>query len=157
MNHGHSCSVNTEMNNEPIYSLFLTILMLAGLPGAISAQDLSVHRWEERVLLVYTADSTSDTYNRQINDWLKDREGLKERRLILYSYTPTHYKKGWEETGWEKQESIPDQLFRTEGNFEVVLLGLDGGVKLRQDRFVTREALFQLIDAMPMRQRELNN
>lgn len=156
MNYRYSYLVNIEMKNEAFYTLFLTVFMVAGLSPVGSAQDLSVHRWEERVILVYTVDSTSEAYKRQITELLKDRDGLKERRLILYSYTPTHLKKGWDETGWEKHDGPSDHMFQTEGDFEVVLLGLDGGVKLRKDRFVTREELFRLIDAMPMRQRELN-
>jgi len=39
--------------------------------------------------------------------------------------------------------------------FSVVLVGKDGGVKLRAEEAVPAEKLFALIDAMPMRQREM--
>jgi hypothetical protein len=38
---------------------------------------------------------------------------------------------------------------------EIVLIGLDGGVKLRQNEFLGCEDLFAIIDGMPMRRREL--
>jgi hypothetical protein len=41
--------------------------------------------------------------------------------------------------------------------FEVVLLGKDGGAKLRSDKVVTAGALAALIDAMPMGREELRS
>ena len=41
--------------------------------------------------------------------------------------------------------------------FEVVLIGLDGGIKLRQTKLVSLDKLFTLIDGMPMRRNELKN
>lgn len=40
--------------------------------------------------------------------------------------------------------------------FEVLLIGKDGGVRLRQPRPITPEALFAKIDAMPMQRREMS-
>ena len=36
-----------------------------------------------------------------------------------------------------------------------LLIGLDGGIKLRQNSILTKEKLFAIIDGMPMRRREL--
>jgi len=44
-----------------------------------------------------------------------------------------------------------------DSGFEILLIGLDGGVKLRQDEVIDTETLFARIDAMPMRRQELNN
>jgi hypothetical protein len=40
-------------------------------------------------------------------------------------------------------------------NFEVFLIGLDGGIKIKQTKPITLEELYQKIDAMPMRRSEL--
>lgn len=46
--------------------------------------------------------------------------------------------------------------YKTRNNsFEVLLIGLDGGVKLRQAEVLSNEKLFGRIDQMPMRRREL--
>jgi hypothetical protein len=42
-----------------------------------------------------------------------------------------------------------------DGAFAAVLVGRDGGEKLRSAEPVPAEKLFDLIDAMPMRQREM--
>ncbi|MEM9823617.1 MAG: DUF4174 domain-containing protein [Bacteroidota bacterium] len=39
--------------------------------------------------------------------------------------------------------------------FEVLLLGLDGGVKLQQPEVLSCTELFAIIDRMPMRRQEL--
>ena len=41
--------------------------------------------------------------------------------------------------------------------FEVILLGLDGGVKLERDEEIPLAELFRVIDAMPMRASEMRN
>jgi len=47
------------------------------------------------------------------------------------------------------------QQFAVEGSgFTVLLIGKDGGVKLRSDRPLTAEQIFTTIDRMPMRQQE---
>ena len=42
-------------------------------------------------------------------------------------------------------------------DFEVILIGLDGGIKLRQDQTLLKQDLFRIIDAMPMRRNEIRN
>jgi len=42
-------------------------------------------------------------------------------------------------------------------SFKVVLIGLDGSVKLKQTEIITVEKLNGIIDAMPMRIKELQN
>ena len=49
------------------------------------------------------------------------------------------------------------QLDLNEDVFSVILIGKDGGVKLRSAEPVSAEAIFGLIDGMPMRQREMRN
>ena len=39
----------------------------------------------------------------------------------------------------------------------MILIGLDGGVKLRQTEMISLDKLFTLIDGMPMRRREIKN
>jgi hypothetical protein len=41
--------------------------------------------------------------------------------------------------------------------FEVILIGKDGGVKLRAKTPISIQELFSLIDAMPMRRQELRD
>ena len=40
-------------------------------------------------------------------------------------------------------------------DFEVILIGLDGGIKLQRTKILTKEDLFKITDSMPMRRDEL--
>ncbi|WP_345165985.1 DUF4174 domain-containing protein [Algibacter aquimarinus] len=40
---------------------------------------------------------------------------------------------------------------------ELLLIGLDGGIKLRQSKMLYCKDLFSVIDVMPMRKSEINN
>ncbi len=42
-------------------------------------------------------------------------------------------------------------------DFKIMLIGLDGGVKLEQHKVLTSKELFSTIDSMPMRSSELRN
>jgi hypothetical protein len=49
---------------------------------------------------------------------------------------------------------LRDRLSARVGKFTVVLIGKDGGEKLRRSDEVDLGEIFSLIDSMPMRQRE---
>jgi len=54
---------------------------------------------------------------------------------------------------------LRDQFYESfdvaKGNFAVILIGKDGTKKLRQSSPLETDTLFSVIDAMPMRQREM--
>ena len=117
--------------------------------------DLAAHRWQHRLVLVF-APATSDTdYNAQLAI-LAGREPDNDDRDLLIGTFPA------QGTGqFNDQEIAPDaiatlrqQLAVQEDGFSVLLLGKDGGVKLRADRPLSAEQIFTTIDRMPMRQQE---
>jgi hypothetical protein len=135
----------------------LIIIMFTAFQSNISAQDLSEHLWKDRVVLVYTEDQASDRFTKQLDELKSDMKGLDDRKLVLYSITPTHFRKGWENGAWKVRNGSLNNFREAEGDFEIVLLGLDGRVKLRQDQLLKRDSLYNTIDRMPMRQRELKS
>ena len=42
-------------------------------------------------------------------------------------------------------------------SFRILLIGKDGGVKYESNRFISLIQLFELIDSMPIRQREMQH
>jgi len=145
------------MKAEKFIHAILLILTMMITSGGIYAQDLSSHLWKDRIVVIYTIDSTSKEYTRQLSELRNDIEGLVDRKLRLYSVTPTHFKMGWEDNAWKKRNNSLEEILNTNKEFEVMLLGLDGRVKLRQDHLLSNKKLFATIDSMPMRQSELRN
>lgn len=136
---------------------YIIVMVFIGFTGSVAAQQLDMHRWQDRLVLVYTEDRSAELYRKQIDLLKKDMEGLEDRKLVIYHFTPGEVKKGLGSGEWEKRNGSAAKFFETQGKFEVLLLGLDGRVKLRQESLLTREKLYSTIDAMPMRQSELRN
>ena len=98
----------------------------------LALPDLAAHQWKHRVLIIDTPSMQSAPYLQQISAFDAAAAGLKERDLQVMTQT-----------------SAPA--------FRVRLVGKDGGVKLDVGTPMTTDALFALIDAMPMRQDEMSN
>ena len=136
---------------------FYIIIALLGWALSTEAQDLDQHRWKDRLILVYSEERESKALTQQLEELASDMKGFEERRLVIYAVSGDYFRKGFKKGPWQRKNQSMDTYFPSEKAFEVVLLGLDGGVKLRQDHLLTRNKLYSTIDAMPMRQRELKN
>ena len=118
------------------------------------AQDLPKHKWENRLILIFTKSLDNSLYQKQVKELSKDEEGLLKRKVLVYHILPGKYKIGlttedkWEKNNNDKMSDVP---------FEISLIGLDGGIKLSQEKLLTAEKLFSTIDQMPMRKSEIKN
>ena len=123
------------------------------------AQFFSNYQWQNRLLLIQVPSQPTKAFQKQLNELKMNQEGLRDRKLILFFLKGKTFKKGiFEHSEWQ---NIPDlgevSVFHTTSNFEMVLIGLDGGIKLRKKDFLPMEDLFSTIDAMPMRIQEMRN
>ncbi len=119
-------------------------------------QDLSGHRWQDRLVLLLANEIDNPMLARQLEVFQKEQEGLEERKLVIYQVLPEHYRTGLsDEEHWKKADRLYNRYRSGEYSFEFILIGLDGGVKLRRQAVVSCEELFTLIDGMPMRRAEM--
>ncbi|MEA1785364.1 DUF4174 domain-containing protein [Arenibacter sp. GZD96] len=124
----------------------------------IKAQELSQHVWKDRVLIVFSTNVTNPNFLHQISVLQHDIQGMNERKLVVYQCMPKQYKMGLQnKSTWRNGAQWYQRYKKEKSDFEIVLIGLDGGVKLRKTQWVSLETLFTLIDGMPMRQAELRN
>lgn len=123
------------------------------------AQDLKNHRWEDRILIVKTTYPESKQLQGQRYQIKNAIDGMIERKFVLYTiikedFTFTNYKDPTQNhTG--KLHGKLAKIVNDNKEFEVILIGLDGGVKLRQTTVLTKTKLFNKVDSMPMRSSEL--
>ncbi len=139
-----------------------TLFFLLILPVMPLAQDLSVHQWENRVLLILS-ESSSDIpinsgsqhslFQAQLDTLQQYSSGLRERKLLIYQVMPSKFRSA--DKGWQSSSMLYQKYKQTNAPFEVVLIGLDGSVKLRQTKILSSAELFAVIDGMPMRRAEL--
>jgi len=134
--------------------LFFAMILFS---GRIASQDLDKHKWQNRLIVILTNDTQNETYKKQVDVFEDEEEGFKERKLLVYHVKATEYKMGFGNEDWKKSTQLYNRFKNSDSGFEVLLLGLDGGVKLRQDELLTVKKLYAKIDAMPMRQRELES
>ena len=131
-------------------------LMLALLGTSISfGQDLGKHEGKDRVFII--ASKKAEEINRQTKILQKDKDGLKKRKLKIYNVLPIKYSEGLENQNWINDQLFYEKVKRKKNDFEVILIGLVGGVKLKQTEMISLKKLFTLIDGMPMRRSEIKN
>ena len=100
--------------------------------------------FREIILFAYTDDDQS--LKKQLEILNSDPKGLAERDLKISVKI------------WAKHKGITYQKFKISKNqYAFILIGKDGGEKFRSFNVVTKQKLYSLIDAMPMRRYEMKN
>lgn len=140
--------------------LFLVIMGATSCMN-VKGQNLEEHSWKNRILLVKTDDRSSEKYQEQIKEFENSNEDLSIRKFVLYkiaaddfeliNFSNAELNDSGKITGKDLKMSL-----NAKENFEVILIGLDGGIKHRQTEVLKKEALFNIVDAMPMRRNEMN-
>lgn len=131
-------------------------MLTAIIHNQAQAQDLTVHRWENRMVLLLTDNGGLAKLEKQLALLDSDSTGLANRKLMVISSTPDQVKRVFP-NAWRKPQSASTlyKQFHRKGDFEFVLIGLDGGVKLRRTEVMDLKALYRIIDSMPMRTAEM--
>ncbi|MEM8524151.1 MAG: DUF4174 domain-containing protein [Bacteroidota bacterium] len=121
------------------------------------AQLLSKHQWENRILLVFAEQADNSLFVKQLTHFQEDKVGLVDRDLVIYQiYEYQGTAPNRKELYAEEVEELRIKYQVAKGDFVVILIGKDGGEKLRKtNELLTRELLYATIDVMPMRRAEM--
>ncbi|MDZ7934160.1 MAG: DUF4174 domain-containing protein [Emticicia sp.] len=123
--------------------------------SALYAQDLSQHLWKNRVILILSEDNAA--FQRQMLTFKANEKGMNERSLIVYHLKFDEFQQVMPKSEVRKSKNLFEKYKQANAPFEVILIGLDGGIKLRHRDFLSCEKLFATIDSMPMRSAEIRN
>lgn len=104
-----------------------------------SSTSLDGYRWKQRLVVIFAPSAQDADYVRQHTLLQQHQQALRERDMVVLSDTRPA------DNGALRHALNP-------AGFEIVLVGKDGGMKLRQTQPVSAEALLSLVDSMPMRQ-----
>ena len=148
------------MKSSIIQKIIFLTLILASVKS--NGQDLNDFKWKNRVLIVKTLKSNSKKLADQLSEFKYLNEGFKERKLILVTiakddFLLVDFTTNVSRSSGKVSESISKNILDQNNDFEVILIGLDGGIKLRQNQTLLKQDLFRIIDAMPMRRNEIRN
>ncbi len=141
---------------EKIAAFVLAGVCALGLLPAQSQQSpatLASLRDHQRVLLVFANGD-----NRQAVAQLRSADahaaGFRERELVLVGIEGTHSVLPTVMLSANDDAEARKRFHVHPGEFTVLLVGKDGGEKLRQHTAISWNVLQRTIDAMPMRQNE---
>jgi len=118
-------------------------------------QQISDYQWKNRLVVLLTDSQDSQLYQLQLKDLKTDLQGLKERKILVITLTPNYQITGIDNEIEQKAVLNFKKLKKETNGFEVILVGLDGYIKLQQSKLLTHQELFAQIDRMPMRRNEI--
>jgi hypothetical protein len=120
------------------------------------AFDLNTYQWQNRILLVFAPSQDNPAYQRQMQLFEAQRAGFKERDLLLVELLAEGTSRMNSQTLDEANVAELRSRFKVAPQeFRVILVGKDGTAKRRDSNPIQPEVIFNEIDAMPMRQREM--
>ena len=121
-------------------------LAIAAALAAAAPSSIAAMRWEKRILIVSApgdGDHALGEQRRILQSW---RAGAADRDLVVVEIVGGSVSGATDgAAALRRRYAIPAE------GFAVVLIGKDGGAKLRAARPVRSERLAATIDAMPMR------
>ena len=140
-----------------ILSLLGSLLLglAAGKGAAQPVQGLMDYRWEARIVLVFAPAEDAPLLVAQRAVFDAAAAGLAERDVVVHTVLPDHVTPDLGTLPQEDAATLRTRYNVAQGAFVVLLVGLDGTEKLRAKTVLMPLALFETIDAMPMRQREM--
>jgi hypothetical protein len=144
--------------------LILSLLLLTPSMQSQNPHPLATLVDNTRALLVFAPSEDDPRFVRQQSLLRDHAAGMADRNLILipvlghWQPSPSANSLRNENVPFsnpEEQRYMRRRFKVPAGSFAVVLIGKDGGEKLRQSRPIDMPHLAAIIDAMPMRQQEM--
>ena len=118
--------------------------------------DLTQFQWKNRLLFIFAEDDSHPLYKDLQSQIVAQQAEVNDRDLIVFELPaqgPARMNTRF--LNQKEADSIRDH-FAVPGNaFSLILVGKDGGIKLKRSDQVDLREVFGLIDSMPMRQREM--
>ncbi|WP_241905695.1 DUF4174 domain-containing protein [Vibrio breoganii] len=123
-----------------------TMSVLASSKSDASFQQLSEMKWQYRILLIQDRPDYQQTLTNA-------SEEMADRHLVWFLVLPNRVVSNLSDSVPEPlQQDIRQRIL----DKPVVLIGKDGGIKMREER-LSLPSIFSTIDSMPMRQAEMNS
>ena len=141
-----------------LFSLINFSTAQGGDKGSVADLDLDSLRWKNRVLVLFSPSESDASFQAQKKGLASSAQGVSERDLVIMEILEQGLSRAENQLLSEKSvQDIRKRFGLQTGTFQVLLIGKDGGVKLRSSEPVSMKDLFGLIDSMPMRRQEMDS
>lgn len=139
---------------NPLAPVVIVLAALVAAPAA--AAGLDAYLWKSRPVVVFAPDRDKPAAAEQLKRLAAARATLAEREMPVFVVTRRQVAplSGGRAPATLKADELRKAYGVGDDDFAIVLIGKDGGEKLRASEPVDAARLTDLVDDMPMRRRE---
>ena len=120
--------------------------------------SLDAYRWENRLILIVSENPEGDEILEQLKLFQNQRDALLDRKLLILKIDPKGsmlYNPSLHPVQYTNNKNLYEEFGLDSKPFQILLIGLDGGIKMKRTRITDPSVFFAEIDTMPMRRNEL--
>ena len=136
----------------------LILSMGGGAQAMAPTLDLSRYTWKNRLLLLFAPDRNHPSFESLQQALLERRADATDRDLVVFEILASGTSRiDGAVIDPQTNRSLREKFKISPSAFSVILIGKDGGIKLKRGEQTNLEDIFGLIDSMPMRQEEIRD
>lgn len=117
--------------------------------------DLENFRWKNRLILIFSPSKTDTVYLRQIRELENEKKALEDRDIVVLHIFPQGGFYDTHKINQGSAKALRKNYRIAENQFMLILVGKDGGTKLKENKMTHLSQILGLIDSMPMRIQEM--
>jgi hypothetical protein len=135
--------------------LIMVALIICATSETLS-MDLTQFQRKNRMLFIFAQDGNHPLFKDLQSQVMAQKAEVDDRDLIVFE-VPAQGTARMNDSTLDRKEadSIRNHFAITGDEFSLILVGKDGGIKLKRMDQVDLREVFELIDSMPMRQNEM--
>ena len=135
---------------------FILIGLTVWTPKETLSMDLTKFQWKNRLLFIFAEDAEDPFFKNLQSQIMAQKAEVDDRDLIVFE-VPAQGPARMNNSPLDRKEADSIRThFAIPGNtFSLILVGKDGGIKLKRSDQVDLREILGLIDSMPMRQNEM--
>jgi len=136
--------------------IFVTLSM-GGRRNVVAQElDFSKYLWKNRLLLLFAPHRSHPMFDALQQSLAALEAEVSDRDLVVFEILENGSSRVNTATiDSETANELRERFNVNRGEFNVILIGKDGGVKLKREESTKLEDIFSLIDSMPMRREEM--
>jgi hypothetical protein len=141
-----------------IFNILFGILAGSVIKSESESDVMKKYKWKKRPILIFAPSQEDSAYQALKKDISKLEAEIIDRDIVVLHL----FEDG---SGWAANAKLDssmvgelrDKYDISNNDITVILIGKDGGEKIRQQGTFDLEEIFRRIDAMPMRRSEMRN
>ena len=139
-------------------TVVLILSVVNGPRAMASTLDLSRYTWKNRLLLLFAPDRNHPFFEGLQQALVERSAEATDRDLVVFEILASGTSRiDGAVIDPQTNRSLREKFKISPSAFSVILIGKDGGIKLKRGEQTNLEDIFGLIDSMPMRREEIRD